>query len=66
MGLQVTRRDMDFPRAGWWRCPDCSFVRFFATDRGAFEGASKHMLLAHRARLWMQRAGYAAAAGSRS
>lgn len=42
---------LQMPKAGEFRCALCSFVRTFGTDKGALDGAAKHMLEAHRVRL---------------
>ena len=41
--------------AGWWSCPECQFRRYYETDRGAFNGAARHMKDRHALRLTLPR-----------
>jgi len=47
----VRDREIDRPRAGWWRCIECLFRRYFATDKGALSGAARHMKERHGVRV---------------
>lgn len=51
--MSIAVHELRTPLAGWWACPSCRFRRFYNTDQGALQGASKHMSVEHRARLWL-------------
>ena len=68
--MLTLREGEDFRRRvlvhnGLWRCPDCTFGRYYATRQGALRGVCEHMRLTHNVRLTLPSGQARASGGSR-